>query len=327
MRQSIYVPRTLADAIRYYGDPDVALNFVAHLRWGDEPVCPRCGCVESSYLKTRRLWQCKGCDKQFSVKLGTIFEDSALPLTKWLPALWLIVNAKNGISSYELHRALGVTQKSAWFMLHRIRLAMQTGTFGKVGGEVEVDETYIGGKARYMHPDKKERILRGRRGGVTGKVAVMGLLSRDERKGHSKVRAEVLSEGRSRVKRGDAKKFVETNIEVGANLFTDEHKSYIQMRKNFIHHVIDHGTAYAKGKVHINGMENFWSLLKRGIRGTYVSVEPFHLFRYLDEQVFRFNNRKVKDGTRFVDVVRAIVGKRLTYDTLIGADMPECRPC
>ncbi|HZW05763.1 MAG TPA: IS1595 family transposase [Phycisphaerales bacterium] len=318
MRNSVAVPTTLAGAIKYFANKDIAHEFLASLRWPEGPFCPRCACTEYSYLTTRRVYKCKGCQKQYTVKLGTIFEDSPIGLDKWLPAVWLIVNAKNGISSYELHRSLGVTQKTAWFMLHRIRLAMQTQTFAKVSGDVEVDETYIGGKARFMHPDKKDRIMKGRRGGVTGKAAVMGLLSRDERKGHSKVRVEVLPEGRSRVKREDAKKFVETNVEVGANLFTDEHKSYIQMRKHYIHQVIDHGTMYAKGKVHINGMENFWSLLKRGIRGTYVSVEPFHLFRYLDEQVFRFNTRKTKDVARFIMTLGQFVNKRLTYAELIG---------
>jgi transposase-like protein len=270
MRNSVAVPTTLAGAIKYFANKDVAHEFLASLRWPEGPYCPRCACTEYSYLKTRRLYKCKGCEKQYSVKLGTIFEDSPIGLDKWLPAVWLIVNAKNGISSYELHRALGVTQKTAWFMLHRIRLAMQTKTFAKVSGDVEVDETYI---------------------------------------------------GRSRVKRDEAKRFVETHVEVGANLFTDEHKSYVQMRKNYIHGVIDHGVRYAKGKVHINGMENFWSLLKRGIRGTYVSVEPFHLFRYLDEQVFRFNTRKTKDVARFVMALGQFVNKRLTYAELIGENV------
>lgn len=323
MRQSIYVPRTLVDAIRHYADPDVAVNFVAHMRWGDRPICPRCGSDESSYLKTRRLWQCKGCDKQYSVKLGTIFEDSAIPLSKWLPALWLIVNAKNGISSYELHRALGVTQKTAWFMLHRIRLAMQSGTFTKrFKGEVEVDETYIGGRARFMHKDKKARVITST--GPAGKAAVIGLLERHGLDGKtSRVRAGVLGSIRRRTLH-DA---IHATCEPGSEIFTDDLDSYKKLDEQFIHKVIDHAECYAKGNVHTNGLENFWSLLKRGIKGTYVAVEPFHLFRYLDEQVFRFNNRKVKDGTRFVDVVRAIVGKRLTYDDLTGANMPELRPC
>src|SRR3954470_10518811 len=186
-RPTIAAPTTLVQAIRYFADPDVSLAFLAGLRWPEGVTCPRCNSDKNSFLSTRRIWKCKGCQKQFSVKLGTIFEDSPIGLDKWLPAIWLIVNAKNGISSYELHRALGVTQKTAWFMLHRIRLAMQTQTFAKMSGDVEVDETYIGGKARFMHPERKDRMLKGRRGGTTGKAAVMGLLSRNERKGHSSV--------------------------------------------------------------------------------------------------------------------------------------------
>ncbi len=287
MKHTVAVPTTLASAIKYFANKDVALDFLVALRWPEGIYCPRCACTEHSFLQTRRIWKCKGCQKQFSVKLGTILEDSPIGLEKWLPAIWLIVNAKNGISSYELHRSLGVTQKTAWFMLHRIRLAMQTKTFAKMSGRVEVEETYIGGKARFMHPERKERMLKGRRGGITGKAAVMGLLSRDGRKGHSTVHAKVAPG--SRIKRGDAKAFVQGNVEAGATVYSDEHKSYIQLRRDNIHHVIDHGKGYARGQVHINGLENFWSLLKRGIRGTYVSVEPFHLFRYLDEQVFRFN--------------------------------------
>ena len=315
MNKSILVPRTLQQAIQYFGDPDVANNFVAHMRWGDAPICPRCGSKENSYIKTRRLWQCKGCDKQFSVKLGTIFEDSPIPLSKWLPALWLIVNAKNGISSYELHRAIGVTQKSAWFMLHRIRLAMQTGSFTRMSGEVEVDETFIGGRARFMHKDKKRRVIKGT--GPMGKAAVVGLLERHGPGKHSRVKAQVVDGVRRRVLHGA----INNSVEKGSCVITDDLDSYRKLDAEYVHKVIDHAECYAKGNVHTNGLENLWSLLKRGIKGTYVAVEPFHLFRYLDEQVFRFNHRKVKDSTRFVDTIRQIVGKRLTYDSLIGANM------
>jgi len=321
MRKTVAAPRTLAQAIKYFANQDVALDFMVALRWPNGPVCPRCESTAHSFLSTRRIWKCKGCGKQFSVKLGTIFEDSPIGLDKWLPAIWLLVNAKNGISSYELSRALGVTQKTAWFMLHRIRLAMRTKTFEKMKGSLEVDETYIGGKARFMHPERKDRMLKGRRGGITGKAAVMGLLSRDKRKGLSQIRAEVLEGGRSRVNRRDAQLFVESHAKRGATIFSDEHRSYMQLRDRFIHHVIDHGVEYARGRVHINGMENFWSLLKRGIRGTYVSVEPFHLFRYVDEQAFRFNNRKVRDVARFVSTLAQIMNKRLTYKQLIGENV------
>src|SRR5215208_301248 len=171
-------PKTLLEAIRYFSDLDVATEFVAKLRWPDGPVCPRCGVVDPThyYLKTRRLWKCRACKKQFSVKVGTIFEDSPLGLDKWLPSVWLIANSKNGISSHELGRALGVTQKSAWFMLHRIRLAMQTGSFEKFDGTVEVDETFIGGKARNMHKHiRRQKITRT---GGADKATVVGIIER-----------------------------------------------------------------------------------------------------------------------------------------------------
>ncbi len=267
-------------------------------------------------MSTRRIWKCKGCKKQFSVKLGTIFEDSAISLGKWLPALWLLVNAKNGISSYKLGRSIGVTQKTAWHMLHRIRLAMQTKTFKKFDGDVEVDETFIGGKARNMHRAARAKKIKGR--GMVGKVAVMGLLERHG-PGRSKVKTQVVGTTRKR----ELQAHVRQHVEPGSAVYTDALRSYDGLDADFIHGVIDHAEAYAKGEIHTNGLENFWSLLKRGIKGTYISVEPFHLFRYLDEQMYRFNNRKTKDVARFIDALRNIVGKRLTYDNLIGATAPR----
>lgn len=299
-------PQTLMEAIRYFEDADVCHDFVVNLRWPDEVRCVYCSSTEIGHIKSRRMFQCKSCRRQFSVKKGTIFEDSALALDKWLAAIWLIANAKNGISSYEIGRSIGVTQKSAWHMLHRIRLAMQAGTFEtKLGGEVEVDETFIGGKARYMHKGKRK--VKGR--GSAGKVIVMGML---ERKGH--VRTEVISNPRRKTL--DPK--VRENVEIGSTVYTDALPSYESLQDEYEHEVIDHSECYVKGRIHTNGMENFWSLLKRGIKGTYVSVEPFHLFRYLDEQCLRFNLRKLTDSERFETVVSMISGRRLTYDKLIG---------
>ena len=302
-------PKTLLEAIRYFSDLDVANEFVANLRWPDGPVCPRCGLVDPKhyYLKTRRVWKCRSCQKQFSVKVGTIFEDSPLGLDKWLPAVWLIANCKNGISSYELAKDLGVQQKSAWFMLHRIRLAMQTGTFEKLSGQVEADETYIGGKARNMHPSKRKEKIQGR--GTSGKVAVMGLLER-----HGEVRTKVVPDTKSRTLQVE----VRENVEPGSEVHTDALKSYRGLDPEYIHNVVDHAEKYVDGHVHTNGLENFWSLLKRGIKGTYVSVEPYHLFRYLDEQAFRFNERGGEDKDRFAKTLGAVSGRRLTYDELTG---------
>jgi transposase-like protein len=305
--------KTLLEATRYFADPDTCIRFVAALRWPEgNPICPRCGSVEAYLITTRRIWKCRACKKQFSVKVGTIFEDSPIGLDKWLPAFWMVVNCKNGVSSYEIARALGVTQQTAWFMNHRIRLALQTGTFRKLGGEVEVDETFIGGRARFMHKAARERKIKGT--GGMGKAAVMGLLERHGTEGHSTVTVKMVPTVRGKTLAPQ----VEQHVTEGSEVFTDSLGSYRTLGEKYIHQVIDHAEAYAKGKVHTNGLENFWSLLKRGIKGTYVSVEPFHLFRYLDEQAYRFNTRKMGDGERFVRAMRGVVGKRLMYKNLIG---------
>src|SRR5579864_3490092 len=202
MNKTVAVPTSLVGAIKYFADPDVALTTFAAFRWPDgQPVCPACGSTENTFLKTRRVWKCKGCQKQFSAKAGTVFEDSPIPLSKWLPALWLAVNSKNGISSCELARSLGVTQKTAWFMLHRIRLAMQSkGFVRRFEGDVEVDETFIGGRARFMHKDRKARVITGT--GQSGKAAVIGLLERHGPGKASRVRAGVVGTIRRRALHG-----------------------------------------------------------------------------------------------------------------------------
>ena len=312
-------PTTLIEAVRYFADPDIALDFMAHMRWPDGLViCPTCGDSDVRFLEARRLWQCKSrhAKSQFSIKVGTVMEDSPIGLDKWLPAFWMIINDKNGVSSHELARALGVTQKSAWFMLHRIRLAMQTGTFRRMSGEVEIDETFIGGKSQFMHKDRRAATLKGRRGGSASKAAVVGLLERHGPDGHSVVRAHHVANNR----RSSLGPVVRREVAEGSEVFSDALRSYSDLSDTYTHEVIDHAEEYVRGKVHTNGIENFWSLLKRSLKGTYVSVEPFHLSRYIDEQAFRYNARKTDDAGRFVRVMRQIVGKRLTYNELIGAD-------
>jgi transposase-like protein len=301
------LPASLLEAIRYFSDLDVATDYVANLRWPDGPVCPRCGGREHSFISTRRLWKCKVCKRQFSVKVGTIFEDSPLGLDKWLPAVWLAANSKNGISSHELARALGITQKSAWFMLHRIRLAMQSGSFEKMSGTVEVDETFIGGKARNMHAKDRARKITG--GGRKDKIVVLGLIERG-----GQIRAQVVPD----TKKSTLQPIVKDSVEHGSSVFTDLNPSYTGLDWKYDHRTVDHAVQYVDGQVHTNYMENFWSLLKRGLNGTYVSVEPFHLFRYLDERVFTFNARKFTDTARFEDVLGSVAGRRLTYADLIG---------
>ncbi len=294
-------PTTLQEAIQYFDDPNNCLDYVVTRRWPNGVVCPTCGSQQVIFLANQQRWQCKGKHpkRQFSAKVGTVLEDSPIGLDKWLAAIWMIANCKNGVSSYEIHRALGVTQKSAWFMMHRLRLAMQAGSLEKMSGEVEVDQTFIGGKARNMHLSKREKKIKGT--GGTGKVAVMGLPER-----HGKVRTKVVPNVRKK------------KLEAGSQIYTDALKSYEGLNAEYIHQMIDHAEAYAKGKVHTNGLENFWSLLKRGLKGTYVSVEPFHLFRYLDEQAFRYNNRKLADAERCSIAAAQILGRRLTYAQLTG---------
>jgi transposase-like protein len=315
MEQNSTAPETLLDAVRFFADPDVCLSFLVGLRWqGGNVICPTCGSPDVWFLPNQRRWKCPENHerKQFSIKVGTIFEDSPIPLEKWLPAVWMIVNDKNGISSYEVGRALGITQKSAWFMMHRVRLAMQRGGLDKMSGDVEADETFIGGKARFMHAHKRAAKIHGT--GGMDKSAVMGLLERHGPDGHSRVRVKPVPNRKKKTLTAE----VRQHVAPGANLYTDALASYEGLAPIYAHEVIDHAEAYVKGKVHTNGLENFWSLLKRGIKGTYVSVEPFHLFRYLDEQAFRFNARKTTDARRFLAVLRTIVGRRLTYKDLIG---------
>jgi transposase-like protein len=314
MESPVNQPKTLLEAIQYFSDLDVATEYFAKARWPEAPVCPACGVMDEKhyYLKTRRVWKCRGCKKQFSAKVGTVFEDSPIGLDKWLPAMWMVVNCKNGISSYELARNLGVTQKTAWFMSHRIRLAMQTGTFEKLSGQVEADETFIGGKARNMHKSKREQKISGR--GASGKVAVMGLLER-----HGEVRTKVVPDTKSRTLQVEVKE----NVEPGSEVHTDALRSYRGLDSEYIHNVVDHAEKYVDGHVHTNGLENFWSLLKRGIKGTYVSVEPYHLFRYLDKQAFRFNEREGEDADRFAKTLGSVAGRRLTYSELTGVDASE----
>jgi hypothetical protein len=314
------VPKTLQEAIQYFGDEKNCRDFVIGMRWPDNKVrCPRCASERVTWLEKAKLYFCpvKHEKQKFSLKVGTIFEDSPIGLEKWLLAMWLLCNAKNGISSYELHRALGVTQKTAWFMLHRIRLAMKNKSLlklGSQGGAVEMDETFIGGKLKNMHKSKKPKGT-GHSGiavGAMAKTIIVGML---ERKG--RVRAEVVMERSHPTLRALANK----HITPGSWVVTDEWGGYKGI--NFEHVIINHAVEYVNGQIHTQGIENFWALLKRSLGGTYISVEPFHLDRYVDEQAFRYNNRATKDNLltdadRFALAVSQISGRRLTYAELTG---------
>jgi len=305
-------PNSLQEAIVYFSDPDRAFQCALDLRFPNGVVsCPRCGSERHAFIKTRRIWQCYGCKKQFSLKVGTIFEDSPLGLDKWMCAYWLLTNSRNGISSCELARSLGITQKSAWHMLHRIRKTLHEDSTLKLGGgsgEIEADETFIGGKARNMHVGKRQRRITGT--GTKDKVAVMGILERG-----GKVRTTVVANRKKHALQSEVRK----HVEAGAALYTDALLSYEGLAGDYAHKVVDHAVEYVNGRIHTNGLENFWSLLKRGLSGTYVSVEPFHLFRYLDEQSFRYNNRLgMNDRMRFETAMQNVAGKRLTYAELTG---------
>ncbi len=307
-------PKTFLEAVRYFSDADTCLQFLVALRWPRGVKCPQCGSKKVTFLEKAKLWKCKNAHpkQKFSVKVGTIFEDSPIGLEKWFPAMWLAANCKNGISSYELHRCLGVTQKTAWFMLQRIRLAMQRGSLSKFRGICEADETYIGAKARYMHKNRRTGV------GDAGikKTPVQGILERGKGDKLSRVVLKVVPNTRRPELCGN----VRAHVNAGATVCTDALMSYDDLEKDYDRQVIDHLECYARGHVHTNGLENFWSLLKRALKGTYVNVEPFHLFRYCDEQAFRFNERKDDDAGRFIKALRGVVGKSLKYAKLIAAE-------
>src|ERR1039458_4732421 len=275
-------PTSLQEAIEYFSNTGNCRDYVVARRWRDGVTCPTCGCTDVIFLTNQSRWQCrnKHSKRQFSLKTGTIYEDSPLGLDKWLVATWLVSNCKNGVSSCEVGRALGITQKTAWFMDHRIRFSLGMGPGNKLSGQIEADETFIGGKSRNMHKGKRAERITGT--GGKDKAAVMGILERG-----GNVVTKVVPNRKKKALQAE----VREHVLAGSALFTDALKSYEGLDE-FQHEVVDHAVEYVRGEVHINGLENFWSLLKRGLSGTYVSVEPFHLFRYLDEQAFRYNHRQ-----------------------------------
>lgn len=302
-------PTTLLEAVRFFSDPAVAEEYAAKVRWPYGAACPRMGCgsAQVAYLKKARRWYCNDCKRKFSVKVGSIFEDSPITFSKWLPAFWMLSNDRNGISSCELGRALGVTQKTAWFMLHRIRLGIQSGSFEKLHGNVEADETYIGGKVRHPRPGRTGTKAKGP---AAGKTTVIGIIERG-----GKVRAFTVPDNR---KNTLLPKLFE-HIAPGATVYTDSLASYRTLSESYRHFIINHAQEYVRDHhVHTNSIENFWSVLKRTIGGTYICPRPKHLDRYLDEQIFRFNAREDKDGPRFVQALKGADGKRMTYRELIG---------
>jgi transposase-like protein len=301
------LPTSLIEAVRYFADDDRCFEFVESLRWANGVVTyPRYAATETSFISTRKIWKCKGCKRQFSLKVGTIFEDSGLGFDKWLPAIWLISNAKNGISSHELGRSLGVTQKTASFMNHRIRLAMASGTFQKLSGTVETGETYVGGLARNMHSIERRRKITGT--GGHNKVVIHGAVARG-----GEVIAEVIDDIRTNTLQASVRRWVES----GATLYTDQAMQYVGLNGEFNHQRVNHGTReYVRGDVHTNNIESFWNLYKRAWKGTYTHNAREHTVRYIDERTFAYNYRFDTDYERMVAVTSSVAGRRLTYTAL-----------
>lgn len=313
------MPKTLIEAIRYFSNEQTCINAVALLRWEDgSPVCPKCQAAQTGernhyWLKTQQRWKCYQCRKQFSVKVGTIFEDSPIGLDKWLTALWLLVNCKNGVSSYEVSRDLGISQKAAWFVLQRLRHVLKDTTVIPMRGPVEADESFHGGKPKNMHRNRRLRLQVGGNG-YSEKTAVFGMIDRETRK----VRAQVVPN----VKRDTLQKAILNGVGFGSTVYTDGWPGYDGLKASgFIHETVNHMNEYVRGQVHTQAIENFWSLLKRGLNGTYVAVEPYHMDRYLDEAMFRFNHRiNHTDSSRFVQALSQVVNRRLTYAELTGKE-------
>jgi ISXO2-like transposase domain/Transposase zinc-ribbon domain len=297
------LPQSELEAVRYFADEERCIKFVAEQRWPNGVICPTCGRADVSYLKTQRRWQCKSAHskRQFSVKTGTIFEDSPLGLNKWLPAIWKIVNSKNGVSSYEMASALQITQKSAWFLNHRIREALKVGHFEKLSGTVEGDETYVGGRHHQGHKH-----------GFDNKTAIVGLV--EKKKGSGRARAYV-------TKTADATNavgFMKANVKAGSTIHTDESRIYYNVKRDYKHEVVNHGQReYARGDVSTNSIEGVWNLFKRSYKGTYTHMAPKYLSRYVDEHIYRYNNRQLGASERFVGWF-STSGRRLAYSTLMA---------
>jgi transposase-like protein len=307
-------PQTLIEAVAFFSNTDNAHAYLVSKRWPNGVACPRCGCIEPSYISTRKIWKCKGCRKQFSVKVGTIFEDSKLGLDKWLTAVWIVVNAKNGVSSCEIARSLGVKQDTAWHMMHRIRTAMEVGTFERLEGEVECDETAIGGLEINKHKDKRLNVG----GGSGGKEIVFGVRQRGGRVQTFHVPDST---------KDTLQTLVRATAVKGSTVYTDTWKSYKGLGKDYDHKTVNHNFGqYKKGTACTNGMENYWTILKRAYKGTHVHYSPQHLFRYLAEEDFRFNSRAQNDGERFAAALKGIEGKRLTYKELTESHLETLEP-
>lgn len=287
---------------RIFADKEAAREYLEDLRWPNGAVCPHCGNEKAYQINGKTnsnkparkgLYKCKKCRKQFTVTVDTIFEGSHLPLNKWLYAIYLMCTSKKGISANQLHRDLGITYKSAWFMTHRIRFAMEKTNLGKLFNIVEVDESYVGGKAR------------GRRGrGAAKKTIVCSLIQRD---------GQARSYHVDNVKKRTLHGLIEANVDETAQIMTDSFRSYRGLEKKYQHGVVDHNKEYVRGIIHTNFAESYFSLLKRGLIGTFHHVSKEHFSKYLNEFDFRWNSRDIDDTKRMVSLINCVTGKRLMY--------------
>ena len=300
--------QSLYELIEAFPDEESCIKHLESIRWPHGIVCPWCGVMERAYQTKRRVYRCADCHKDFSVRKGTIFEESRLPLRKWFMASWLVTSHRKGIPSTQLARELKVTQKTAWFMLGRLRevMSQMNDHGGPVDGIVEADETYLGGRERNRHRSKKQNLGRG----PVGKHAVAGARSRG---GKVKVQKVLDTTGST------LQKFVCTNVVPGATLYTDEHISYRGLSRIYHHESVKHSVGeYVRGQAHTNSMESFWSLLKRGYIGTFHHFTWKHLHRYLDEFSARFNLTGLHGGQRLNATLGAASDLRLTYSDLIA---------
>lgn len=298
---------SLIEAVQKFGDEETAEKWFVERRWSNGIICPKCNSDKIKPRRTARktpVYHCNSCKFDFTVKTGTIMHDSKLPLSKWALAFYLYSTNLKGVSSMKLHRDLGITQKSAWHLAHRIRETWNDET-QKLSGTVEVDETYMGGLERNKHNDKK---LKSGRGAV-GKTAVIGVKERESKK----VKAEVIEN----TKRPTLHGFIDKNIEAGSAVYTDDFKSYEKL-DGYEHSTVKHSVGqYVDEQIHINGMESFWSMLKRAHKGTYHKMSKKHLTRYLQEFAGRHNIREQDTINQMQHIVASMIGKRLRYSELV----------